>query len=287
MSRHQGMARASPHWTCPAPGARTGHNPHMSTGGLQKWACPPEGGLQKWACPVDPRRQPRGMSGARAWRGPPRTGHVPRRGQYRAQSSTCPRRRGPGLGTIHEMSTAGSKNGHVPGREARKGHVPRDTKVAAPEGTATFSVLIQQLSAWPQGADSVRNTGKLVAGQLLAQSGKSLVRSKRACTGLGCSRLGGVAGGAGIALTGRCSCSVVGSVLGNLLLVGFPAGLGVSVLLLPGGALRSRSLQATRWTPGRSPPGTCSCPLRRTRRPCRREPDRIRCCRRRRPRWPA
>src|SRR6478735_4658445 len=79
---------------------------------------------------------------------------------------------------------------------------------------------------------------QLVAGQLLAQSGKSLVRSKRACTGLGGSRLGGVAGGAGVALAGRCSGSVVGSVLGNLLLVGFPAGLGVSVLLLPGGALR-------------------------------------------------
>src|SRR5918995_380278 len=77
-----------------------------------------------------------------------------------------------------------------------------------------------------------------VAGELLAQCCKSLIRSKGAgVVVLGGSRLGGVARGAGVALTGRCSCSVVGSVLGNLLLVRFPAGLGVSVLLLPGCAL--------------------------------------------------
>src|SRR5690606_29771764 len=78
----------------------------------------------------------------------------------------------------------------------------------------------------------------LVAGQLLTQSSKSLVGCKGACTGVGLgSRLRRVAGGAGIAVTGRCSCSVVGSVLGNLLLVCFPLGLGVSVLLLPGRTL--------------------------------------------------
>ncbi len=46
------------------------------------------------------------MSGAKAWRRPPRTGHVPRPG--------------PGLGTIHKCPRPGSKNGHVPGGRASK-----------------------------------------------------------------------------------------------------------------------------------------------------------------------
>jgi hypothetical protein len=45
------------HWTCPAPEARTGPNPQMSTARLEEWACPPEGGLQKWACPPGAQRK--------------------------------------------------------------------------------------------------------------------------------------------------------------------------------------------------------------------------------------
>ena len=81
---------------CPRPGSKNGHVPggRASKVGMSRWS-----------------GQPRLMSGARAWRGPPRTGHVPRPG--------------PGLGTIHKCPRPGSKNGHVPRREGFKnGHVP-------------------------------------------------------------------------------------------------------------------------------------------------------------------
>ena len=203
---------ASRHWTCPAPRARTGHNPQMSTARLEKWACPRREGFKNGHVPGQVDRasdnghvrwsgQPRLHVRRRAWRGPPRTGHVPRPG--------------PGLGTIHKCPRPGSKNGHVPGGRASKmgmsggpgnrgacpapGHgagLPAldmsrargqdwaqstnvhgparkmgmspegglqkwacppgaHKKVAAPEGTATFKLQ----TAWPQGADSLRNTG--------------------------------------------------------------------------------------------------------------------------------
>ena len=48
------------------------------------------------------------------------------------------------------------KMGMSSGRGIQNGHVPLGTKkVAAPEGTATFKLQ----TAWPQGADSLRNTG--------------------------------------------------------------------------------------------------------------------------------
>src|SRR5207244_1912688 len=78
---------------------------------------------------------------------------------------------------------------------------------------------------------------ELVASQLLAQGSECLVGGQGAGAGLGGSRLGGVAGRRGLAVARSGSSSVVGSVLRNLLLVGFPTGLGVSVLLLPSCAL--------------------------------------------------
>src|SRR4051794_26756858 len=128
------------------------------------------------------------------------------------------------------MSPVGGNQGTRP--NTKKWPPPRGRPLSVHlDGAASSYELPGLRERTPQGR------GQLVAGQLLTQSRKSLVRGKRACTGFGCGRLGGVAGGAGVAFTGRCCSSVVGGVLGNLLLVGFPAGLGVSVLLLPGGAL--------------------------------------------------
>src|SRR6478736_3472445 len=124
----------------------------MSTARLEKWACPwregfkrdmsPEGGLQKWACPVDRAtaahvRRPAHDAGARRWTCPAstaRTGHNPHMSTARLEKWACPRR-----GRLQKWACP-------PGAQR---------KVAAPEGTATFKLQ----TAWPQGADSLRNTG--------------------------------------------------------------------------------------------------------------------------------
>src|SRR6478609_7304219 len=199
-------------------------------GGLQKGTCPRREGFKNGHVPGG-RASKMGMSG-----GPGNRGSCP------ATSARCGR---PALdmSRVHGQDWAQSTHVHGParkmgmspeGKASKMGMSPRGTKKGGrPRGDGH----LQATNCLASGSGLLEEHGQLVAGQLLAQSGKSLVRSKRACTGLGCSRLGGVAGGAGIALAGRCSCSVVGSVLGNLLLVCFPAGLGVSVLLLPGCAL--------------------------------------------------
>ena len=107
-----------------------------------------------------------------------KNGHVPRERASKMSMSggegsrgACPAPgHGAGLPALDMSRARGqdwAQSTYAHGRDSKNGHVPRERapkmsmspgaqrKVAAPEGTATFKLQ----TAWPQGADSVRNTG--------------------------------------------------------------------------------------------------------------------------------